>query len=64
MVTADGEEAQAALERGERVVLIVPGGTGCGAPSAVPGRLALFVGDPADPAVWDAASAMAVELFV
>jgi hypothetical protein len=71
--TADPDEAHAALARGERVVLIVSaGGDGSGGSTAaatatttaVPGRLALFVGDAADAAVWAGATEMGKELFM
>lgn len=63
MVTADPGEAEGALGRGEKVVLIVPPGAEGAAAAARPGRLAVLVGDPADPAVWAAARAMTGELF-
>ncbi len=61
MVTADPEEAVAALERGDPVVLIVkPDDTSTRARA---GRLALMVGDPDDPDVRAAASQMEAELY-
>lgn len=61
MVTDDPEEALSALARGWRVVLIVrPGSPG---PPARAGRLAVLVGDPANPAVRAAAAEMEAELY-
>jgi len=62
VVTADPAEARAGLARGDRVVLIVgPEGLPSALP-ARPGRLALMVGDPAEPEVRAAARAMEAEL--
>ena len=61
MVTSDPEEAEAAVARGERTVLIV--GTGGQVMAARPGRLAILVGDAGDPATVLAADAMELELF-
>lgn len=62
MVTSDPVEADAARRAGQRVVLIVaedsPLATG-----AVPGSVALLVGDPAGPATVAAAEEMAAELY-
>lgn len=61
MVTCDRQEAAAALDRGEAVVLIIPHDADGAAPA--PGRLAVIVGDPDDPAAWEAAREMERELF-
>jgi hypothetical protein len=64
MVTDDPAKALSLVQRGEDVVLIVsdlsvpPLGAQQG-----PGRLALMVGDSADPATQSAARAMDEELF-
>lgn len=61
VVTADGDDASRRRAAGEHVVVVVaPGGPvpdGGG-----PGRVAVLVGDPADPATWDAARELAGEL--
>lgn len=62
MVTADPDEARAAVDRGEKVVLIVAPAA-AGGTEAIPGHLAVFVGDPADPAAQEAAATMEKELF-
>jgi hypothetical protein len=56
--------ATSLLARGIDVVLVVPpdGDHEC-LPATGPGRLAVFVGRLEDPAVWEAAEAMAAELF-
>ena len=73
MVTADPDEARAAVDRGEKVVLIVAPPAGAPGDDRLgdahpdggrPGRLAVFVGDAADPAAWEAAAAMEGELFM
>jgi hypothetical protein len=62
MVTADSDQARAALSSGQPVVLIVAE-AGLPAPfSPQPGRFALLVGDPANPGSWTAATAMEAEL--
>lgn len=61
MVTADPQRAAEGASRGGAVVLIVAPGPVAG--TARPGRLAVLVGDPGDPAVWQAAAAMESELF-
>lgn len=70
MVTDDPYEAEAAVARGEAVVFIVgtDAAVGTSGPESRPvptrpGRLALFAGDPADPAVWRAAAEMEAELY-
>ena len=64
MVTADPAEAVAAVAGGGTAVLIVPAnGLAPILPAASPARsLAVMVGDPADPAVWAAATEMEGEL--
>ncbi len=62
MVVDDRETALALTMQGTDVILVVA----AGAPAAVsagPGRLALMVGDPGDPAVAAAAAEMNAELF-
>lgn len=65
MVTADREEAVTAVAAGGNVVWITDPATEAtprrDAPG--PGRMAVMVGDPGDPAVWAAAAAMEAELF-
>jgi hypothetical protein len=57
--------AAEAAQRGEPVVLIVaPDQPPVARPAPGPGgRLAVFVGAPADSATWEAAAAMEAELF-
>ena len=62
LVTASVEEARAEAAAGRDVVLIVPPGSRVGESSPGPGRIHRFVGDPADPAVSQAAAEMATEL--
>lgn len=63
-ITADVEDAVRRVAAGEAVVLIVDEGSDRVAERfRGPGRVALFVGAPADPDVWDAARQMADELF-
>ena len=62
MITADPNEARAAREQGVDVVLVVRPGTLVDEVGA-PGRLAVLVGDPTDPAVERAAADMESELF-
>ena len=61
MVTDDPEVALSAVARGCRVVLIL--GPDAPVTPAQAGRLAVMVGDPADPAVRVAASEMEAELY-
>jgi hypothetical protein len=64
MVVDDQEEAARLVSEGRNVVLLVDrAATPIGPVPSGPGRLAVFVGSPADPASWDAARAMASELF-
>ena len=62
MVTTDPDEAMDLVARGDRAVLVV-------APahlpsvSPVPGRLAVLVADPGDPAAQQAALEMDAELY-
>jgi hypothetical protein len=68
VVTARVDGAAALASQGQAVVLLV---TPAAAPDAVtalaggvgPGRVALFVGDPANPADRAGAQSMAAELF-
>jgi hypothetical protein len=61
-VCADETAAAEALASGERVVLIVV--PGASAPAlGDPAHLAFLVGDAADPAVREAAEAMAADLW-
>jgi hypothetical protein len=70
MVVDDASEAARLVAEGRSVVLLLdvdaaliavdaPSGAGMSGP----GRVAVFVGSPADPASWQAARAMALELF-
>jgi hypothetical protein len=63
-VTAEVDDALRRVSAGESVVLIVDASD---APVSErfggPGRVAVFVGSPEDPDVWDAARQMADELF-
>jgi len=61
LVTSLVEEAREESATGRDVVLIVPPGS-VGAGVGGPGRVHLFVGDPSDPAVSQAAAEMAAEL--
>jgi NADPH-dependent ferric siderophore reductase len=61
VVTDDPGEALAAAASGGRVVLILA--PGAPVTPAQPARMAVLVGDPADPAVRAAASEMEAELF-
>jgi hypothetical protein len=61
VVTADPQEAAAALARHEPVVLIVDPDSVSG--PARPGRLAVLVGDPDDPVTTAAAREMEAELY-
>jgi hypothetical protein len=64
VVVDDEEEAGRLVAQGYDVVLLVDGAAPpVGPVPAGPGRLALFVGSPSDPGAWDAARAMARELF-
>lgn len=64
MVVDDIEVALSALAAGEAVVLIVePDAPALGEIRQGPGRLAVMVGSPGDPAVRRAAEAMDRELF-
>jgi F420-dependent methylenetetrahydromethanopterin dehydrogenase len=69
VVLDDPAAAAAATAGGADVVLIVapsagaPGGPAAAVPGSGPGRLAVLVGDPADPAVRRAAEEMDAELF-
>lgn len=60
MLSSDPAEAAAEVARGGRVVLVVTGPSEVG---AVPGRLAMMVGEPGDAAVMAAARDMEAELF-
>ena len=64
VVVDDKEEAARLVAEGHDVVLLVDvDAPPVGPAPAGPGRLAVFVGSPSDPAAWDAARAMAKELF-
>jgi hypothetical protein len=74
VVIDDWEEAARLVAEGRAVVLLVdadPPRVGLvdadpprvGSMPTGPGRLALFVGSRSDPAAWEAARAMAAELF-
>ncbi len=64
MVVDDPAEAARLVAQGRSVVLLVAGEmTPVAGMRTGPGRLALFVASPADPASWQAARAMASELF-
>jgi hypothetical protein len=61
-ICVDEDAAIAAVAAGERVVLILPPGSpGPDRPHS--GRLAFLVGDAGDPAVVEAAEAMAADLW-
>jgi hypothetical protein len=60
--TADAEEAHQLSRSGIDVVLVVAPGAAVAEPPG-PGRVAVLVGDPADPATQAAAAEMEVELF-
>ncbi|HLH46938.1 MAG TPA: hypothetical protein VKV25_07250 [Acidimicrobiales bacterium] len=62
-MTADRDEARRLLAAGVHVALVLPAGETAPEAGAGPGRLAVLVGDPADPAVAAAADEMAGELF-
>ncbi|MGH7085978.1 MAG: hypothetical protein ACREFN_13420 [Acetobacteraceae bacterium] len=62
MVVDDPAEAARLVAAGHAVVLIVAEGVAGGWPAG-PGRMAVMVGDAGDPAVREAAQAMAAELF-
>ncbi len=61
MVTDDPDVAVSAAARGCRVVLIL--GPTAPVSAARAGRVAVLVGDPADPAVRTAAAEMEAELY-
>jgi hypothetical protein len=64
VVVDDQEEATRLVAEGRSVVLLVDvDAPPIGPVPEGPGRLALFVGVLSDPASWDAARAMAQELF-
>jgi hypothetical protein len=64
VVVDDWEEAARLVAEGRAVVLLVDADPPpVGSMPAGPGRLALFVGSRSDPAAWEAARAMAAELF-
>ncbi|MGH9057386.1 MAG: hypothetical protein ACRDYY_16240 [Acidimicrobiales bacterium] len=64
MVVDDPAEAARLVAAGQAVVLIVAEGVMLrGGWPAGPGRMAVMVGDAGDPAVREAAEAMAAELF-
>jgi hypothetical protein len=64
MVVDGVEEALRRARSGRAVVLIVAPHAGpVLVEDAGPGRIAVFVGPLDDPATWDAAEAMATELF-
>lgn len=63
MVVDDLSTALKLAVSGVNVVVVVPEGVECGELPEGPGRLAVLVGDPADPASRAAAAAMDAELF-
>lgn len=63
VIVTDPDEALALAAAGSRVVFVVEPGRGAPEWDVQPGRLAVMVGDPADPAVLSAADAMDRELF-
>jgi hypothetical protein len=64
MVVDDPAEAARLVAQGRSVVLLVAAEmTPVAGMRSGPGRLALFVASPADPASWQVARAMASELF-
>jgi hypothetical protein len=63
MVVDDIATAFALVASGTDVVLMVPEDADCGPIPEGPGRLAVMVGHPADPATRAAAEAMHAELF-
>jgi hypothetical protein len=63
VVVDDAGSALALVAAGERVVLVVTPDAPAVLDPGGPGRLAVMVGDPADPAVRAAARAMDAELF-
>jgi hypothetical protein len=64
MVVDDPDEAKRLLRVGLDVVLLLDvGAPSLGLGVGGPGRLAVLVGPISDPASWDAARAMARELF-
>jgi hypothetical protein len=62
-VSADQSEARRHVDNGDRVVLILPPDTPAPDLGADPAHLAYFVGDAGDPAVQEAAEAMAADLW-
>lgn len=63
MVTDDPVQALELVRQGTKVVLIVNGETVVTPIDEGDGRLAIFVGDPSDPATQAAAREMDEELF-
>jgi hypothetical protein len=64
VVVDDPDEAIRLVSEGRDVVLLLEGDEPpFGRLPASPGRLAVFVGSAEDPAAWEAARAMAAELF-
>ncbi|HLI55327.1 MAG TPA: hypothetical protein VKU88_13455 [Acidimicrobiales bacterium] len=64
IVYDDADAALRLVAAGEDVVLVRPSGLDpVGPVEQAPGRLGLMSGDPADPAVREAARAMDAELF-
>ena len=64
MVVDDPATALALVAAGAKVVLVLPEGAQPGPlPEQGPGRLAVMVGDPGDPATLAAAEAMHSEIF-
>jgi hypothetical protein len=63
VLTDDPDRARALVAAGREVVLMVAPGSDPVPFGGGPGRLAVIVGDPADPAVRAAAEAMDRELF-
>lgn len=63
-ITSDVGDAARRVAAGEAVVLIVAeSGIPVDDRFSGPGRVAVFVGSPDDPGVWEAARQMADELF-
>jgi hypothetical protein len=64
VVVDDPDEASRLVSEGRDVVLLLDeDAPALGFRPSGPGRLALFVGPRSDPESWDAARAMALELF-
>jgi hypothetical protein len=63
LVCVDRPSAATATAAGTDVVLVLPEGVPVALRPSGPGRLAVMVGDPTDPAALAAAAAMGAEVF-